>query len=98
MSDPRCAHCKYWTDDEASWEAEGVGFKRCAAVRERWRIQDAVDVPASAPTEEWTARRREALKASRAYVEDGSEYKALLWTAPDFFCALFEAPPQEPKP
>lgn len=87
----RCDQCKHWGSDEVSWEAQGSGFKHCTAVRPRWKIQDEVR-PKDHPDfleNEWIAARIAALIKSRAYVEDGSEYRALLWTAPDFFCALF---------
>jgi hypothetical protein len=97
----RCDQCRHWNDPpgyDESWEASEIGFKLCGAVRERWKIQDGVHggekhspVDADAATDErWTRERKGALAASRAYVEDGSEYKALLWTGPDFFCAFFQ--------
>lgn len=88
----RCDQCKHWDSDKANehWEAQGVGFGWCKGVRERWRIQD--EVPRDQDLgDAWAAARVEHLKKSRAYVQDGSEYVAELFTAPDFFCALFTA-------
>jgi hypothetical protein len=94
----RCDRCKHWDtkDAEVGWEAETVGFRECQAVRERWRIQDEANGDKHYPGDDeeaekaWATRRIEALRNSRAYVQDGSEYRAELVTGPDFFCALFE--------
>jgi hypothetical protein len=60
------------------------------AVRERWKIQDEVSEGIEWDADrEHASRRKKALIASRAYVEDGNEYMAYLFTGPDFFCALF---------
>jgi hypothetical protein len=49
------------------------------------------------PADSFVGVRIAALKAARAYLQDGSEYRAELFTAPDFFCALYSpvasAPP-----
>jgi hypothetical protein len=40
----------------------------------------------------WNAyeqKQIDAIKQERAYVEDGSQYMASMFTAPDFFCAKF---------
>jgi len=62
------------------------------AVRERWRITDEATANMAyddADASQFQTRRKDALRAARAYVQDGSEYRAELFTAPDFFCALF---------
>lgn len=98
----RCDECKHWFVDDRpgyrEWEAEAVGFGECKAVRERWVVQDEAndgvrswETVGDEAEEQWMAKRRDALRAARAYVQDGSEYRAELYTAPDFFCALFEA-------
>lgn len=89
----RCDGCKYWkkASDNEDWEAYDVGFGKCLGVRERWRITDEASNGIewdSAEDGAFQTRRRDALRHSRAYVQDGSEYRATLLTAPDFFCAL----------
>jgi len=88
----RCDQCRHWNKQDAhDWEAAGAEFGECKGVRERWVItEEAVEGIEwdSDDTSPYVARRREALKAARAYVQDGSEYRAELMTAPDFFCAL----------
>ena len=89
-----CSDCKHWgLKEDGGWDAEAVGFKPCAAVRERWTIQDEAADRSKTwgdDSDRWIEHRKEALKASRAYVQDGSEYHAQLVTGPDFFCALHE--------
>lgn len=94
----RCDRCKHWPDKADEWEAEQAGLRHCKAVRARWDIADeASEAAGLAGTrddseeaeEKFMAVRREALHKARAYVQDGSQYTASLWTRPDFFCALF---------
>lgn len=42
----------------------------------------------------YEAVKDDALREARAYVIDGSQYMAELWTGPDFFCAKFEEQPK----
>lgn len=91
----RCDQCKHWDTAEIQpeWDAEAIGFHKCKAVRERWGIQDeashGLDWDASNEDGTWMKVRNDALKESKAYVQDGSQYMADLVTGPDFFCALF---------
>ncbi len=94
---PACGSCKQWRiEEDYDWEASLVGFNRCMAVRERWRIADEVSdnlepmADKEAAGDRWVKVRCDALTAARAYVQDGSEYRADLMTGPDFFCALYE--------
>lgn len=95
----RCDRCKHWKrdSDNEEWEAKVAGFNECVAVRERWRITDEAsgrlpygDLDEDGPEHPFVKARIAAIKAARAYVQDGSEYRAELFTAPDFFCALFD--------
>lgn len=98
-----CAHWRKGSDNQ-EWEAGRAGFGECVAVRERWRIMDGASEglawgtneaewdeygDAPPPADSFTGVRIAALKRARAYVQDGSEYRAELFTSPDFFCALF---------
>ncbi len=91
----RCDQCKHWDkeSDHKEWEAESAGLAECKAVRERWVIQDEASEGVEWDSEEegeYMRSRRDALRAARAYVQDGSQYHAELFTGPDFFCALFD--------
>ena len=95
----RCDTCKHWSapvteidEDMPGWEADKVGYRKCNAVRERWEIMDEAGsrhMIGVSDTDAWQAARIAALAASKAFVQDGSEYMAQLVTAPDFFCALY---------
>jgi len=92
----RCDRCQHWQKDSKNeeWEARGAGFGECEGVRERWRITDEAVLGLrwdqdGGSAEEFNVKTTAALKRSRAYVQDGSQYRAELFTAPDFFCALF---------
>lgn len=89
-----CKECKHWREEKEDWTATGIGFRKCMAIRERWRIEEDAtrgleydDVEGS----DFVTKRRNAFKTARAYVQDGSEYVADLITGPDFGCVLFAA-------
>lgn len=95
MTGPRCDKCRYWEkSDGQDWEADGAGMNACLAVRQRWDIADeaveGIKIGFPEDAEKYTKIRAAALAKARAYVQDGSEYRATLVTGPDFFCALFE--------
>lgn len=90
----RCDQCKHWKSgsDNEQWEARSAGFGECLGVRERWKIMDEASECIEwddAEDGKFQSTRIQALKSHRAYVQDGSEYHAELFTAPDFFCALY---------
>lgn len=96
----RCDQCQFWAKEEYDgWEARDIGFRACEAVEERWNIADRAHEGVPYPqwdhadeqsAKAWADKRSAALKDSRAFVEDGSDYHAVLVTGPDFFCALFK--------
>ncbi len=89
----RCDECRYWVKgDRQDWESSAVGFGWCSAVRERWKITDGIRWGGGDEAwEGYVTAKNAALTAARAYVQDGSEYRAELITGPDFFCALWAA-------
>lgn len=96
----RCDQCKHWKraseDNRIGWEAQGAEFGECTAVRPRWVITDDIPSPwmQGEPSKDalkaYEDAKTAALKAARAYVQDGSDYVADLVTGPDFGCVLFE--------
>jgi hypothetical protein len=94
----QCAECKHWDKDSENqeWEARKSGFGKCNAIRTRWDIMDDASggrrwAEGDEAKKALIEARIDALRAARAYVQDGSEYRAELFTGPDFFCALFFA-------
>ncbi len=94
----RCDQCQYWDKEYIDWASKETNFGKCTAVQERWEIENQATLTFKEQGferprdwEKYLSLEREALKAARAYVQDGSEYRAELVTGPDFFCALFDA-------
>lgn len=92
----RCDQCKHWPDKADEWEGEQAGLRECQAVRPRWDIADEASAALAGTAydsdeneKRFTEVRIAALRDAKAYVQDGSQYTASLWTMPDFFCALF---------
>lgn len=86
ITDPRCDKCEFWERKAENWQAGTAGFRECTAVRPRWHIEDDITTTEyKADPDGWIA----AIVAARAYVQDGSEYVAILYTGPDFYCALY---------
>lgn len=108
MSGPKCETCQFWLNHSGSdWSADDIGFGKCTAVRERWKVQDNASDGmrrswdrdgTDADEDAWSKARREALRAARAYVQDGSEYYAELVTGPDFGCVLHSPTQDQTKP
>ncbi len=95
----RCSTCKFWSDKDESlgWEGTAVGMRQCTRALERWTIMDQANGGAKFcgsddPADEaaWGQRRVDALRQSMVYVQDGSEYRAEMITAPDFGCVLHQ--------
>lgn len=83
------------------WQAEKIGYRKCMRIIARWKHQDKVDptlqqkwrsggATDKSATEAYWKAVEEAVVASKAYVQDGSEYVADMFTAPDFGCVLHE--------
>ena len=73
----RCDECKYWNKDESRAQAN---VSLCTAAKQLWNCT------------EWDDKTLErVLKPEcsdmKMFVQDGSDYSASLYTAPDFFCA-----------
>jgi hypothetical protein len=80
-----CAECKHW--DRTPEEFFDVpGLRSCHATPQLW---DAT---------EWDVDAERVVKTkykdALAFVQDGSDYHATLYTMPTFFCAMFAAKEQ----
>ena len=95
-----CETCRYWGEDEdesSEWEAISSGCRLCTRALPRWIIMDRANdgvkyAPMHATEDDekaWCQRRLDALREAKLYVQDGSEYRAELYTAPDFGCVLY---------
>lgn len=108
----RCDRCTHWEAPD-DWEPARAGFRRCAAIKERWTITEAAvsDLPwpggphikfdendqtTDAAWNAYHGAQMQALQREKAYAQDGSDYRANLYTGPDFFCAKFESLQNKP--
>lgn len=99
----KCETCVYWTDTD-EWEAKAAGMKLCEGIKERWVIEDECTAllekyPDNEPTvevnwddvgERWLEAHRRGFEKEKAFVQDASQYKAELYTRPEFFCAKYK--------
>lgn len=78
-----CATCRFWQDDTDKL----FGTKRCAKAVQMWDAsewRDAGNGCVRVLLPEYATQKM--------FVKDGSDYRADLYTAADFFCAHYEAP------
>ena len=78
-----CGNCKHWSfGEDRNWLTEGAtGIKKCQRIPMFWNATD------------WDrgANKRIFIVESKAFVQDGSDYRAELLTKPDFYCNMWEA-------
>lgn len=79
----KCKDCKFWTSPEELQDyPTGIGVGKCNRVKMFW------------DNTYWDDEFERALKPSaadhKAFVQDGSDYKASLLTKEDFGCVQFE--------
>jgi hypothetical protein len=100
----RCETCKHWElpDEDADYRAARRGFGRCRALRMLDTIEEdatrgmgwpggpTVNWDADTAAVAWTKAEDDAVKAEMAYTQDGSGYRADVYTTSDFFCARHE--------
>jgi hypothetical protein len=80
----RCEQCKHWDVKEGKEYAGGLG--QCQRAHAFWDRSEWRD-------DESGEYRRFLLPEAaddKMFVQDGSDYRAVLLTKPDFFCAHYE--------
>lgn len=84
MAKARCDRCKHW-DTEANYYGKQLG--RCTRAHPFWDRSEWID------GEDGTRRELTADAAGdMMFVQDASDYHAILLTMSHFFCAHFEPP------
>lgn len=87
MSEKRCDQCKYWDHTERR-SASSLKVHVCTKAVQWW---DATEWDDTVDDANWPNRRViEKFAANKMFVQDGSDYRATLYTTPDFYCAHFE--------
>lgn len=77
----RCDECKHWENKHPKYEYRDeieLGLGNCAKAKPFWDCSD------------WDKHGKRFMKDLKIFAQDGSGYKAEVWTRPDFFCFHFE--------
>lgn len=88
-----CGKCKHWDkgcDSESTsyyWQQKSMGLGVCTKVHQFW---NATEWSNDEDAEDDTRIPKEKHKCDLAFVQDGSDYWALLLTKPEFGCVQFE--------
>ena len=73
----RCEDCKYWETTDRYMKKSGLGF--CNKTPEAWRAYG------------WLGEDKKDIRFENvtAFVQDGSDYSASLYTMPDHYCSMW---------
>lgn len=84
-----CKDCKFWTLDTDKDYPKNIGVGKCKRVKLFWDCTEwhAMDDSMTEAIQVLT----EKAKDDKAFVQDGSDYRAELITTPDFGCVQFES-------
>jgi len=81
-----CKHCKYWEVREGRGEEKNLGIKRCTRVKMFWDCTEWGD-----ESNNYERIFTKEASSNKAFLQDGSDYKAHLLTLGDFGCNQFES-------
>ncbi len=82
----RCDHCKHWDSNEVKQAGDKFVIGLCTRAMPFWN--------ATGWSEDYDYRILLPEFAGRKFfAQDGSDYRADVYTTPDFFCAEFDAAP-----
>ena len=79
----RCETCKYWNTADQYQSVRSLGLGECKAVVMLW---DASEWAEDGESRQFIAEHAD----KKAFVQDGSDYTAALYTMPDFGCTQHE--------
>jgi hypothetical protein len=85
----RCDHCQHWTpggEPDSYRQYEGIGH--CDKPIMLWDATEWVEREGD-DGHDYYRVKTEAAGDTKMFVQDGSDYRANLFTASDFFCAHF---------
>lgn len=85
----RCDECKFWNLKEGK-DYAGTGL--CTKAQPLWEVSEWEQEYDEADHERWKRGLKPQFADLKVFVQDGSDYRAIMLTAPDFFCAHFERP------
>ncbi len=86
----RCDTCQFWDpkNTDAVFDTDGLDLGRCDKAMQLW---DASEWSYDDDGERVLRTAKDA--GQMMFVQDGSDYRADLYTKPGFFCAHFTAKP-----
>jgi hypothetical protein len=85
----RCDDCKHWNRAEGKY---GTGL--CTKAQPFWEASEWTewdDDLLEPEAKQWKRGLKAEFADQKMFCQDGSDYKAILLTMPDFYCAHFEA-------
>jgi hypothetical protein len=91
---PCCDGCRHWSrDDDDGRRAGDMKVRLCSKAPQWWDATEWTDEPD--PENKFDNLRRvlPEHEGTKMFVQDGSDYRAELFTTADFFCAHFEERP-----
>ena len=87
----RCDQCKFWHKGEYK-HASTLKVSLCTKATQWWDASEWA-CPSGYDDKGIQLRRlKPEFEGTKMFVQDGSDYRASLYTAADFFCAHFESP------
>lgn len=82
-TEAKCATCKHWEKTGEYETGYGLGLGRCKAIPMFW---DSTEWE-----EDLEGRKfRDEFKDTKAFAQDGSDYRAIVLTRPDFGCVSYD--------
>lgn len=90
----KCGECKFWKsgNNKENYNRGVRGLGRCSRMPDLWDCTEWKEDPDDKGG--WSIQFNEKGENQKAFVQDGSDYSADLYTLTDFGCVLFE-PTQE---
>lgn len=85
----RCNACKFW-DLKEGRDYAGTGL--CTKAQPLWEVSEWQQWDRdydNSDQEKWKRGLKEEFADLKMFVQDGSDYKAIMLTKPDFYCAHF---------
>ena len=81
-----CKNCKHWESSPETNLPKNLDLGKCRRVKMFWDCTEWGD-----ECDDFQRLVKPCCAGEKAFVQDGSDYKAELITAPDFGCVQFES-------
>ena len=81
-----CGKCKFWMKEDGGYYPSSFGLGKCGRVKLFWECTEWGYMP----NDNYGRVLTDDAKDYKAFVQDGSDYRAELITLSDFGCVQFE--------